>query len=80
MKVLILERIVKWLVGGALFDFVSASVAIVNDEALTGAEKRDKVFKEAKGFSGDSFTLFINLAIEVAVLALRTRIEKSNGN
>ena len=80
IKLTILEKITQWLVGGSLFEFVQETVNIVNNEDLTGSEKRDKVFREAKELFSDVATIFVNLAIEVAVLLLKEKIGKLDGN
>jgi hypothetical protein len=79
IKVTILERVVKWLVGGDLFQFISDTVVAVNDSSISGEEKRAYVLKKAKEFFGDVVTVLANLAIEVAVIALRAKLEKENG-
>ena len=73
-KLLILKKTVEWLVGGDLFGFIQKEVEIINDEDLTGEEKRKRVHEEAKRFFGDTATFFINLAIEVAVILLKDKI------
>ena len=73
-KLIILQKAVEWLVGGDLFDFVQKEVGIVNDENLSGEEKRKEVQEGAKKFFGSTATFFVNLAIEVAVILLKSKI------
>ena len=73
-KLYVLEKTVKWLVGGDLLAFIQKEVEAVNNENLTGEEKRRLVIKEAKKFFTGAGTFLINLAIEVAVLILKAQI------
>ena len=78
VKLIVVESAIKWLVGGDLLEFVKNAVAKINDAALSGAEKRDAVLAEAKQFFADFSTVFISLAIEVAVILLRAQIAEDN--
>ena len=77
-KVIVLERVVKWLVGGELFAFVTEAVATINDDSITGEQKRAAVLASAKDMFSGALTMFINLAIEVAVIVLKAKIEDGN--
>jgi len=72
-KLMILEKVTSWLVGGGLFDFIKNEVEIINDTTMTGEEKRKMVQDEAKKFFGDTTMFLINLAIEVAVVILNEK-------
>ncbi len=74
IKIVVLERAVKWLVGGELMEFVKAAVAMMDNKDMTGEEKRERVIFEAKAFIANSTTTFISIAIEVAVLILKSSI------
>ena len=76
IKLIVLEKVVKWITGGALLDFVKRSVALVNNDDISGEEKRALVIKNAKEMFTGVGTLLISLAIEVAVILLRAEIEK----
>ena len=78
IKIIVLERAVKWLVGGELFDFVVETVAAVNNSKISNDAKRAYVQNKAKALFGSALSVFINLAIEVAVIVLKERI--ANGN
>ena len=78
VKILVLERAVKWLVTGELFDFVTETVKAVNNSKISNEAKRAYVQKKAKEMFTGALTMFINLAIEVAVIALKERIADGN--
>ena len=73
-KTIMLETATKWLVGGELFAFITDAVAVISNEDLSGDQKRTYVFTEAKAMFSGVFTLFVNLAIEVAVLLMREKL------
>ena len=73
-KLMILQKAVEWLVGGELYEFIQKEVNIVNNENISGDEKRKEVQEEAKRFFSGTATFFINLAIEVAVIILKAQI------
>ena len=75
VKLIVVESAIKWLVGGDLLEFVKDAVAKVNDASLSGQEKRDAVLAEAKEMFSDFASVFISLAIEVAVILLRAELE-----
>ena len=78
IKLIVLERVVKWLVGGDLFTFIVETVEAINDSTISNNEKRAYVLKKAKEMFGDVVTVLVNLAIEVAVLALKAKISNAN--
>lgn len=74
-KIMILEKVVEWLVGGDLFKFIQKEVGIMNNIESSGEEKRKRVQKEVKQFFGDVVApFFINLAIEVSVVLLKEKL------
>tara|TARA_R110000772_G_scaffold5454_9_gene19556 strand:- start:506 stop:754 length:249 start_codon:yes stop_codon:yes gene_type:complete len=79
-KLSVLNKIVEWLVGGEVFEFVKNLVATINDSALTGEQKRAQTFTQTRQIFGSLATVLINLAIEVAVLLLKSKIEAQSGN
>jgi len=78
IKLVVIESAIKWLVGGNLLEFVKKAVASINDESIPNEEKRAWVIKEAKAFFATTGTLFISIALEVAVLLLRAELEDGN--
>lgn len=69
----IIERFAKWILGGVPFESMKRIVADWDNEALTGAEKREAVLHEfaTLGYAVASWT--INLALELAVAYLRRK-------
>ena len=78
-KVTVLEKATTWLVGGDLFDFIREQVETVADMSLTGEQKRERVFNDAKEFFGEVLNVFVNIAIEVAVIALKEKTGSLDG-
>ncbi len=78
-KLYALKKLIEWLVGGDLFLFIENAVKQINNENFSGEEKRKAVQKEAKAFFSGAMTLFINIAIEVAVLLLKSKENSLNG-
>ena len=79
IKIAIIERATKWLVGGSLFDFIKAQVETAASMDISGEEKRVKVLEDTKRFFGSVLTVFVNIAIEVAVLALKSKVGDLDG-
>ena len=80
IKYIVLERVVKWLIGGELFDFVREMVEIVNDSNMTGEQKRKIVQKRTMQMFGSTLEVFINLAIEVAVIILKESLKNEKSS
>lgn len=74
-KEMMLKKIVAWLVGGELFDFIRSTVKSINDSDKTGAEKREYVQIQARKFTGKAVSVLINIAIETAVLLLKNKFK-----
>ncbi len=75
-KLVILERAVKWLVSGELFDAIQDIVVTIQDSQLSSEEKRAYALKRGKELFADAATVFINLAIEVAVILMKAELSK----
>ena len=75
VKLVVLESAVRWLVSGQLLDFVKRMVEAINNEDITGEEKKAWVMTEVKSMFSNTASLFITLAIEVALILLRSEIE-----
>jgi len=74
-KLAILDRVTKWLVGGELFNFVKQVVDIANTKDYTSEEKREYVQSEVLKFFSTTGMVIVNLAIEVAVMILKSKME-----
>lgn len=75
VKLVVVESAIKWLVGGELLEFIKDAVAQINDDEMPGAEKRKYVLNEAKKIFVSASSVFIGLAIEIAVILLRDELE-----
>lgn len=79
-KLFFLNNIIKWLIGGDVFNFIREAVEAVNDSSLTGEQKRAKVLADAKAMFGSVATFLVNLAIEAAVTSLKAKLGELDGN
>lgn len=68
-----LETILRALVGALNYERVRTLVDGMNASDLSGPEKREIVLTEARTIAGVVGTALLNLAIEVAVTALKNR-------
>ena len=75
-KLLFLERAVRWLVGGDLLTFIIEAVQEVSDANTSGEDKRLAVQMMATEFFSKTSAVFINIAIELAVLMLKESLTK----
>ena len=73
MKIYMINNLIKWLLGGELFNQIKALVVMVSTEDISGDEKRKKVYNMVKGMAGGAATFLINLGIEAAVLWLKSK-------
>ena len=69
----IIERFAKFIVGGVPFESMKRIVRDVNNEALTGAEKRNTVFTEFTMLGYELAEWMVNLGIELAVAWLKSK-------
>ena len=76
IKAYILERTVKWIVGGELFDQVKNLVLAYASENIPGDEKRKKVLEQVKLIRGNISNFVVNLVIETAVFIIKTYGDK----
>ena len=74
IKLVFLKRAVQWIVGGDLMLFIEDTVNAIKDADLSNDAKRKYVLRRAGDMFAGAATVFINLAIEVAVLAMKQRI------
>jgi hypothetical protein len=79
----ILSYVVKQLIDVNLYQYIITLVQIQFNRDLTGEEKRAAVKQQLSELTGDLGTViattsvtYINLAIEVAVLVIKARINK----
>ena len=77
LKIYVIERAIKWLVGGELFSFITGAVEDINNKDISGEDKKAAVFNGAKELFSNFASVLINIAIEVAVLSLQNRLTKA---
>lgn len=81
MKLMLLNQIMNWVVGGAMWRQAQAWVKLYEDSTLTGAEKRAKVvagmLTEAQALGIVLAESLINFAVEAAVQYVRQRQQSS---
>ena len=75
MKTYTLDKVIKWLIGGELFNSIKEMVLNMADTELTGEEKRAKVLQEAKSIAGKTASFLLNLGIEAAVVILKSKVK-----
>ena len=73
IKALIIERFAKFMIGGVPFESMKRIVADYNDADMTGAQKREAATQEFLTMGYALAGVLINLAIELAVVWLRSR-------
>lgn len=67
----LLKKVMGYIVGNDVFGKTQDLVAeVALDDSLSGAQKKEKVMKEVKGFAQDTKSHLVNLAIESAVTLL----------
>ena len=71
-----LEWVIKKLTSKEFVEMTKKLVSLVNDKDMSGAEKREWVVSELKKFFGEFSTFAINLAIEVSVAVLKSKMGK----
>ncbi len=75
-KLIVVEKVIKWLVGGDLFTFVTETVEEMNSIDMSGEDKRLAVQRLTMEFFTKTSSVFINIAIEIAVLVLKAKLTK----
>ena len=78
IKLIVVEKAIKWLVGGDLLKFIKEAVAEINDANVSGEDKRLAVQMMAKEFFSNSGVIFVNIAIEIAVLLLKAQLTEED--
>jgi hypothetical protein len=68
-----LETLVQTIAGRMNYQSIKRLVEQINDNALSGDEKRDLVIDEARAMGIAIASALLNLLIEVAVNAVRAR-------
>jgi len=76
VKDFMLERAIKWILGGDLFDQIKSIVAGLLDVDAPGDVKRRKAIEQAKKAGADVATFLLNLGIEAAVFLLKSKQNK----
>jgi len=77
LKISMLEVAVKMLTSGDIYRMISQMVKNAQNTTMTSAEKKDAVMTEARLFIRKYSTTVLNILIEVAVLALKGRIDNA---
>lgn len=75
IKLTMLEKLVAWLTGGQAYRQIKAVVETFMDADIPGEEKRKKVQSIVMPLFHSVSSVIINIAIEVAVAALRKEIK-----
>jgi len=78
IKISILEKVIAWFTGGGAYSTIKSVVDSFMNEDMTGEEKKEAVKKIIMPLLGALSGVLINLAIEVAVLALRSAAGDKN--
>jgi len=73
IKAFALEKIVKWLLGGELFQGIKEIVDGLMDANIPSAEKRNLAFRKAQVIAAGAASFMVNLAIEAAVYILKAK-------
>ena len=73
-----LEAIVKWVASGEVFDEITSNVRMLVNQNISGDEKFAIVYGKASSMFGDVLSIVIKIAIEVAVLVMKSEIENAN--
>ena len=68
-----LQTILRTLIGALNYERIKTTVQTLDRTDLSGAEKRDAVIQEAKPIVAAVGLALVNLAIEVAVSAMRNQ-------
>ena len=72
IKISILEKVLAWFTGGSAYETIKTVVDKFMDKDMTGEEKKEAVKAIIMPLLGALSGVLINLAIEVAVLSLRS--------
>lgn len=73
LKSFIIGNFAKWLVGGELFSSAKEIVGLLNNEDLTGTEKKEKAINSLKSVFSKLGTFMLNIAIELAVVWAKSK-------
>lgn len=76
IKAIVIERFAKFMVGGVPFESMRRVVADYNDADMTGAQKRVAATKEFLTLGYALAGVLVNLALELAVVWLRSQESK----
>ena len=75
LKLTVLEKLVAWLTGGHAYRQIKAVVDTFMNVEMSGEEKRKRVQGIVMPIFTNLSSVLINIAIEVAVAALRGEIK-----
>jgi len=73
-KILVLEKAIKWATDGGAYELVKNIVGNYMDAELTGEQKLAKVKEIVMPILNKTAPFVINLLIEVAVFALKSKL------
>jgi len=71
IKIKLLENVIGWLTGGGAYAMIKNVVDQFMDQEMSGAEKKEAVIKLLMPVLATISGVLLNLAIEIAVLALK---------
>ena len=72
LKTTAISAFAKFLLGGSIFTRVIGVINRLDDEDLTGAQKKELALKEFKTIGLEITGFIANLAVEIGVLYLRS--------
>lgn len=75
MKAYIIEQFARFLLGGMTFTRIQGVVERLADSSLSGEDKRQMAYKTIADIGIELSTWLINLGIELAVSALKTKVK-----
>lgn len=75
MKAYIIEKFARFLLGGLTFSRIQSVVERLADSSLSGEEKRQLAYRTLMDIGIELSTWLINLGIELAVSALKTKVK-----
>lgn len=78
IKIIVLERVLKWLVGGDAFRLITSMVGKLMDEDKTNDEKRAEVKNVVMPYLTVIGQFILSTAIAFAVDKAKIEIEKSS--
>lgn len=78
IKIIVLEKVIKWLTGGEAFSMITAMVGKLMDEDKTNDEKREEVKDFVMPFLTEIGKFILSTAIAFAVDKAKAELVKDN--